>query len=306
MICCIIPRLKLSIVASNTYAKPYDATCLRDRAFRSCGSRRGSSRHGFGAECLPGVQKPPFGFKNRLGNITHSLCCSGDTGMNQTASMYQLPATTEQSWRCAEAREIDVLADVYRTDVNIAIWQRQLDHRLAQAADNILVANSALQVSQVVTPQDTQAVIERVLGATTEASALSEDIAQLVDMFCCLFELERVGLRLSALDGAMCPRFHVDRVPCRLVTTYQGVGTEWLPHPLADRSRLGRGNRGKPDEQSGLLNSLTDIQQLGQGDVALLKGEIWEGNQGAGIIHRSPLLTGNARRMLLTLDFIED
>ena len=145
--------------------------------------------------------------------------------MNQTASMYQSPAKTEQSWRCAEAHEIDVLADVYRTDVNIAIWQRQLDHRLAQAADNALAANPELQLSQVVTPQNTQAVIERVLGFSTEASALSEDIAQLVDMFCCLFELERAGLRLSALDGAMCPRFHVDRVPCRLVTTYQGVGT---------------------------------------------------------------------------------
>tara|TARA_B100000768_G_scaffold45057_1_gene43862 strand:- start:1009 stop:1686 length:678 start_codon:yes stop_codon:yes gene_type:complete len=225
--------------------------------------------------------------------------------MNQPALMHQPPATTEPSWRCAEGREIDVLADVYRADVNIAIWQRQLDHRLAQAAHNTLAANPALQVSQVVTPQDTQAVIERALGAT-EASALSEDIAQLVDMFCCLFELERAGLRLSALDGAMCPRFHVDRVPCRLVTTYQGVGTEWLPHPLADRSKLGRGNCGKPDEQSGLLNSLTDIQQLGRGGVALLKGEAWEGNQGAGIIHRSPLLTGKARRLLLTLDFMGD
>lgn len=56
----------------------------------------------------------------------------------------------------------------------------------------------------------------------------------MVDMFCCLFELKRAGLRLTVLDRAMCPRFHVDRVPCRLVTTYLGAATEWLPHTVAD------------------------------------------------------------------------
>ena len=80
--------------------------------------------------------------------------------MNQITSMSQPFAATEQSWRCAEAREINVLADVYRADVNIAIWQRELDHRLAQAADNTLAANSGLQLSQAVTPQDTQSIIE--------------------------------------------------------------------------------------------------------------------------------------------------
>ena len=54
-----------------------------------------------------------------------------------------------------------------------------------------------------------------------------------------LFELKSVGLRLTALGHAMCPRFHVDRVPCRLATTYFGSATEWLPHDRVNRSKLG-------------------------------------------------------------------
>ena len=45
----------------------------------------------------------------------------------------------------------------------------------------------------------------------------AQDIAQLVDKFFCLFDLKRAALRFLVLDRAMCPRFHVDRVPYRLV-----------------------------------------------------------------------------------------
>jgi hypothetical protein len=144
------------------------------------------------------------------------------------------------------------------------------------------------------------------LGGSPEAEVLAEDIAHLVDMFCCLFDLKRGALRMTVLDRAMCPRFHVDRVPCRLVTTYQGIATEWLPHNVADRSKLGTGNMGKPDELSGLFEHISDIQQLKSGDVGLMKGELWHNNEGAGLIHRSPQVPNNTRRLVLTLDFMND
>ena len=48
------------------------------------------------------------------------------------------------------------------------------------------------------------------------------------------------------------------------------------------------------------------MQQLSQGDVALLKGEGWVGNEGKGLIHRSPQLSDQASRLILTIDFIDD
>jgi len=153
-----------------------------------------------------------------------------------------------------------------------------------------------------VTPQTVLSSIRKSLGDNTQLE-LCESIAELVDMFCHLFELKRVGLRLTVLNRAMCPRFHVDRVPTRLVTTFQGTATEWLPHQAVNREKLGLGNNGKPDSESGLYKNSHDIQQLSCGEVALLKGELWEGNENAGLVHRSPALPADESRLLLTLDF---
>ena len=52
------------------------------------------------------------------------------------------------------------------------------------------------------------------------------------------------------------------------------------------------------------LNTFSYIQHLSEGDIALLKGDEWEGNEGFGVIHRSPSLNDNETRLLLTLDFV--
>ena len=103
----------------------------------------------------------------------------------------------------------------------------------------------------------------------------------------------------------MCPRFHADNVKCRLVTTYIGPATQWLSHHKVNRAKLGHGNEGKTDAESGLFSKNSDIQQLCPGHIALLKGESWDGNQGAGIVHRSPHEEGNYKRLYMTIDFVE-
>jgi hypothetical protein len=195
------------------------------------------------------------------------------------------------------------LTDVYQEDCNIAVWKRALPKELQQDVNEYLKMNTGLQASMILSPVNAVTVIHKALGGKQLTVALSKNIAELVDIFSCLFELDRVGLRLTVLDKAMCPRFHVDQVPARLVTTFQGIGTEWLPHKLIDRSKLGHASQGKPDDGSGLFQNNSDIQQLSSGDVALLKGEGWHGNEGAGLVHRSPMLQAGERRLLLTLDF---
>ena len=209
----------------------------------------------------------------------------------------------------SESHEAEVFSDIYRDDINIAIWQRKLSDQLVWAANEILKTHARLEIAEVVTATSAHAKLCKALGESDAIKVLSDDITLLVDMFCCVFDLKKAGLRLTALDRAMCPRFHFDRIPCRLVTTFHGVATEWVPHQLVDRSQLGAGNQGKSDEQSGLFQSIDDIRQLNQGDVALLKGEFWQDNEGAGLVHRSPVQgqgSVNERRLLLTLDFIND
>ena len=131
---------------------------------------------------------------------------------------------------------------------------------------------------------------------------LRADIAWLIDAFSYLFDQREVGLRLAVLDKVMCPKFHVDKVPCRLITTYTGIATEWLPNDLVNRCFLGPNARTNVGCEAGICKS-GDIEILETGAVALLKGESWEGNEGCGLVHRSPRIEDKSRRLLLTLDF---
>jgi len=197
----------------------------------------------------------------------------------------------------------DVLAYIYEENINLSTWQRNLSPELIDAAQKLLASEQTFRISTSVTSEETFDALYDILGANSEAKILSNDIAEIVEMFCCLFDLKQVGLRLTTLDKAMCPKFHVDRVPCRLITTYSGIATEWLPHNIIDRSKLGMGSKGKSDAESGIYRNSSDIRQLATGDVSLLKGESWIGNEGGGLVHRSPNINNENKRLILTLDF---
>lgn len=204
--------------------------------------------------------------------------------------------------RAAQGDEPGVLTDIYLEQSNMVIWKRELSETLKNSVDAFIKSNPNFQASMTVTPQTVLSSLSESLGDSAQLE-LRENVAQLVEMFCYLFELKRAGLRLTVLNRAMCPKFHIDRIPCRLVTTFQGIATEWLPHQAVDRQKLGLGSNGKLDSESGLYKTANDIQQLNCGEVALLKGELWEGNENAGLVHRSPALPAGESRLLLTLDF---
>lgn len=197
-----------------------------------------------------------------------------------------------------------VFSQIYKPEQNIAIWQRNLTEQLQSEVAESITANPELSINAVINQNTIVADINKALEKLPQAEELKADLAQLVDMFCYLFELKRTGLRLRVLERAMCPRFHVDRVPCRLVSTYCGSGSQWLQNAGLDRTKLGAGHQGLSDEESGLMTANTKIHSLNVGDVALLKGETWQDNEGKGLVHRSPALAAGEKRLLVTLDFI--
>ncbi|TQV71082.1 DUF1826 domain-containing protein [Aliikangiella marina] len=202
-----------------------------------------------------------------------------------------------------QSEDIEVLADIYRDEVNLVVWQRELSSDTQSEVGEFLKHRPQFQKSMTLGLQNMGLAIRSFLG-TNDYQNLNKDIVELVDMYCCLFDLKRVGLRLTVLDKAMCPKFHVDRVPTRLICTYYGEATEWLANEFADRAKLGHGSSGLADHESGLFDNINRIQQLTSGDVALLKGELWPGNENAGLIHRSPTLSEGDKRLLLTMDFV--
>ena len=197
------------------------------------------------------------------------------------------------------------LSEIHKKNVNISIWERKLNNKIIEAGKYMLDKNSKIQFSEVIKPKNTLDILKREFGHSEEYLFLFKDISKLVKIFCELFEENRAWLRLDAISKPMCPRFHTDYVRCRLVTTYVGPGTQWLPHHLVNRSKLGHGNQGQPDDKSGLFQKNVKIEQLDIGHVALLKGESWDGNNGSGLVHRSPHAEKEYKRLYMTIDFLE-
>lgn len=194
-----------------------------------------------------------------------------------------------------------VLTQILEDGVNLAVWQRQLPLHISDFAAMMLSMDQSLAESWVLDlpEEDSQPELNGLAAGFSDLHGYEgfvADVTWLVGAFACLLGAQRVGLRLRILDKAMCPRFHVDHVPVRLVTTYAGPGSQWLAEGAMVRQCLSRPEAEPRDPRL--------IQQFRSGDVALLKGEKWQGNEGFGLIHRSPEPAPGERRLILTLDWL--
>ena len=193
------------------------------------------------------------------------------------------------------------LTRILDDQTNLAVWQRQLPVHIADFAQLVLSLNEPLAESLCLElpDEDAEPDLAGLAAGLRDLHGFEgfiSDLKWLISAFTCLLGARRIGVRLRVLDKAMCPRFHVDHVPVRLITTYAGIGSQWLEEGAMDRLQLGQADA----EPQGAAS----IRQLNSGDVALLKGEKWHGNEGFGLIHRSPQPAPGERRLLLTLDWL--
>lgn len=203
---------------------------------------------------------------------------------------------------------LDDLASIYDPAIHLAVARRNPDPAVAGFVACALTRRCLPSAELIVSPG--MAMTEHLpaaLGGFAKAVAalpgyadFCRDLELQVDIFTDLFELDAVGMRIATLHGPMCPRFHVDHVPCRLITTYGGRGTEWLPEECVDRGQLGRADLPlrHPETGDGTTEALEPWA------IGLFRGEGWmDGNVG-GIVHRSPHITPEQPRLLVTLDFV--
>lgn len=198
-------------------------------------------------------------------------------------------------------REPEILARIYDDLIKICILQRVLSASIKHYAAYLQQEHIGFELVQPINVTQVGNSLKALLPQHHTLNAFIEDVLWVVQMFACLFELERVGVRLNVLTKTMCPRFHADKVPCRLITTYAGKGTEWLDSKTIDRVMLAAYNESK--EKNDAFAKHYPIQYLQEGDIALFKGERWDEQEGDGVTHRSPALDTNETRLLLTLDF---
>lgn len=116
-----------------------------------------------------------------------------------------------------------------------------------------------------------------------------EDMAEVCKTFCVLEKIEAVSFHLGTQRA--CRRYHIDNVPKRMLVTYAGKGTEWLPDEAADREAF---LSGEPNEK--IIKDPSALQFINQWDVAVFRG----GPE--GVLHRTPDAALNGPSILMKLD----
>lgn len=195
-----------------------------------------------------------------------------------------------------------MLLEVRRPDVNVVVWQRPfgalLGRRLEPLFQNLGVGFDGLTSGR---GSDVERLVSA-LPASPERDALADDVGALVARFTALCGVKRPHAHLEVLDDDGCRRFHCDYVGLRLLTTYFGPGTEWLPDGAVVREALVPSEVPPEEANKAIVRDRASVRRARPGDVLVLKGEGWPGNAGRGAVHRSPsVAVAGGRRLVFKL-----
>ena len=115
------------------------------------------------------------------------------------------------------------------------------------------------------------------------------DMALISIEFCDLQKRDTINIWIGTNRG--CRRYHIDNVPQRLLVTYAGKGTEWLPEEAADRNAY---EKGEPNEK--IIKNISAKQFIKEWDIAIFRGGP------GGLLHRTPDKALEGQSILMRLD----
>jgi hypothetical protein len=183
-----------------------------------------------------------------------------------------------------------VLDRIAEDGVAMAVWDRALPDPIASRIGRA-GADSLPRLRATVAAADAGRALGTALGGVPDrglAEALAADVADLVRIAARLIGRDEVSVRLEAISGNACSRFHADRVALRLIATYRGPGTEWVDE---DALPPGADPRDPPAQA---------VRRVPTGAVGLFKGSLATARPA---MHRSPPIAGTgAVRLLLCID----
>lgn len=197
----------------------------------------------------------------------------------------------------AAGQESRVLERIHEPEVNIAVWERSQPVPIAEINVVLGRLTGEIRAHGCVT-----AILEHLREVFTtielDAEHMLHDIALLLEGFANTSMVKDLRLSLSAVNTNMCRRFHTDVNDLRLLCTYVGPGTLWLPNDAVNEKAIRNRDPHLPIERSP-----EDVQQVGTGHVAIIKGALYPGDRVAACVHRSPTIeeTGE-QRLLLRID----
>ena len=204
-------------------------------------------------------------------------------------------------------RDVSVLNSITELNVYLALWHRPVPAHVTEWINSWpKEVDPALDI--VLPVEEAKFAVARALidagcRGSGEIGWLSDDVQRLVVIFSTLAEESRIRVRLERIRDNGCAKFHVDTLKLRLLCTYAGPGTEWVPEGRGRRDCLGW-NRGSTDEANArIVPDSKAVQTMATGSVAVFKGRLHPGFEGQGLIHRSaPVCCEKEHRLRLCLD----
>lgn len=199
---------------------------------------------------------------------------------------------------------ISVLAEVARRDVNLVVWTRRLGASLADGAARHAETSDVHVTGRLVKRSDGVEGLDQLASGVPTGPfrrALARDVSRLATRLMRIGAVAEVRFAFGVIATDQCRRFHEDYVRLRLITTYAGPATEWVPETAVDRSGALAFPEHRLSSHSGAHFEERSVRRAAAGDVLLLKGNQHE-HGAPGAIHRSPPLERSGkRRVLLTL-----
>lgn len=144
---------------------------------------------------------------------------------------------------------------------------------------NALVIKNFSIFQEGVTPAPTQSFFDSLDGddeVTLKSYGLNDAFTEILLGLATEIDTSLLGIQITSPQKEMCPSFHVDKLPLRIVQCFNSKGPT-------------------------LKSNIGEIIETEENDLVFLKGEMWRSDYG-GIIHRSPE-TDEARE-IIRIDFL--
>ena len=191
--------------------------------------------------------------------------------------------------------KLDLLSDFADQSHRLAIFQREEPDDASMFFQSLMKTTFRVsgKLGKATAVDDIRAILGKDIPSDVQRNPFYEvwlkDMADVSSLFCDVEKDDAISIWIGSKRG--CTRYHVDIVPQRLLVTYAGRGTEWLPDEAADWKAY---STGEPNEK--IIKDPAARQYIGQWDVAIFRG----GQH--GLLHRTPDEALNGPSVLMRLD----
>ncbi|MEM7574629.1 MAG: DUF1826 domain-containing protein [Bacteroidota bacterium] len=194
----------------------------------------------------------------------------------------------------AVGSESAILQDIHLKEKNIAIYRRNIEHLSTELNQ---LGGQEIEFRASGSYEEILVLLKELFDIQlSNCPQLLGDISQLIQLFKQTTKASSFRLFLASVRTDMCRKFHTDINDLRLLCTYTGPGTLWLPNEIVNYKAL----QSKTGDQEIVLDH-QQVQQAATGDIVLLKGALYP--EADPILHRSPPIKVNGQtRILLRID----